>query len=85
MDDKRSVKFCDFHVIVGFFNLPQSCDRGQAALLPFLRIFSPEKSDGIGQHANHQTTEAAFHSFTHNSFSHHPLTISTKQHNVQPN
>jgi hypothetical protein len=24
----------DFHVIAGFFNMPQSCDVGQMALLP---------------------------------------------------
>jgi hypothetical protein len=50
--------------------MPQICDMGQTALLPptkegMLWIFSPEKSDGFGgirtrgQHANHQTTEAA--------------------------
>jgi hypothetical protein len=27
----------DFHVIAGFFNMPQSCDMGQTALLPFRR------------------------------------------------
>jgi hypothetical protein len=39
---------CDFHVIVGFFNMPQNCDRGQTTLLPhpkegMLRSFSPKK------------------------------------------
>jgi hypothetical protein len=42
----------DLQVIVGFFNLPQSCNRGQMALLPLLRkacwgFFLPEKSNGF--------------------------------------
>jgi hypothetical protein len=36
----------DFHVIAGFFYMPQSCDMGQTDML---RIFSPEKSDGFGR------------------------------------
>jgi hypothetical protein len=44
-------KFClwpNFHVITGFFNMPQIWDRGQTAVLPFRRkacwgFFSPEK------------------------------------------
>jgi hypothetical protein len=44
----------DFHVIAGFFNMPQNCDVGQTALLPLrkkamLWIFSPDKSDGFGR------------------------------------
>jgi hypothetical protein len=42
----------DFHVIDGFFNLQQSCDMGQTALLPLRRkacwgFFLPEKSDSF--------------------------------------
>ena len=50
---------CDFHAYTfGFFCMPQICDMGQAALLPFRRkarwgFFRPEKSDlgTKGQHA----------------------------------
>jgi hypothetical protein len=39
---------------LGIFNMPQICDMGQTALLPFRRkacsgFFSPEKSDGFGR------------------------------------
>jgi hypothetical protein len=48
------------HGTDGFTSLPKE---------GVLRIFSPEKSDGFGlgtrgQHANHQTTEAAFNGVT---------------------
>jgi hypothetical protein len=59
----------DSHVIVGFFNMPQSCDMGQTALLPlrrkaccgFFRSKNPTASGGFepanlgtsGQHAIH--------------------------------
>jgi hypothetical protein len=56
----------DFRVIAVFFNMPQSCDMGQTALLPlqrkacfgFIRPKNPTASAGIeqgtrGQHANH--------------------------------
>jgi hypothetical protein len=59
----------DFHVITGFFNMPQSCDMGQTALLPlrrkaccgFFRLKNLTALAGIepailgtrGQHANH--------------------------------
>jgi hypothetical protein len=44
-------KFClspNFHVITEFFNMPQICDRGRTALLPFRRkacwgFFCPKK------------------------------------------
>jgi hypothetical protein len=41
-------------VIVGFFNMPQSCDIGLTAFTSppkegMLRIFLPEKSNGFGQ------------------------------------
>jgi hypothetical protein len=50
-------KFClwpNFHVITGFFNMPQICDMGQTALLPFWRkarwgFFRSKKSDGFGR------------------------------------
>jgi hypothetical protein len=29
-------EMANFHVIAGFFNMPQSCDRGQKALLPLV-------------------------------------------------
>jgi hypothetical protein len=44
---------CDFHLIVGFFYMPQICDMGQTDGFTspqkegMLRIFSPEKSDGF--------------------------------------
>jgi hypothetical protein len=41
-------KFClwpNFHVITGFFNMPQICNMGQTALIPFRR----KKSDGFGR------------------------------------
>jgi hypothetical protein len=53
MGEKWPIKFSDFHVIQGFFNLTQSCVRGQTALLTFppkegmLNIFFSEKSDGF--------------------------------------
>jgi hypothetical protein len=66
--------FANFHIIAGFFNMPQSCDVGQTALLPlrrkacwgFCRPKSPTALAGSeptnlgtrGQHANHYTTEA---------------------------
>jgi hypothetical protein len=59
----------DFHVIAGFFNMPQSCDVGQTALIPLRRkaccgIFRPKSPMALagiesailgtrGQHANH--------------------------------
>jgi hypothetical protein len=53
MGEKLPTKY-DFHLFVRVFNMPQSCDMGQTALLPppkegMLRIFSPEKSDGFGR------------------------------------
>jgi hypothetical protein len=44
----------DSHIIVGFFNLPQSCDMGQDGFTSplkegMLRIFTPENSDGFGR------------------------------------
>ena len=46
---------CDFHAYsFGFFYMPQICDMGQTAVLPFRRkacycFFRPEKSDGLGR------------------------------------
>jgi hypothetical protein len=67
-------EMADFHIIAGFFNMPQSCDMGQTALLPlrrkacwgFFRPKNPMASAGFepanlctrGQHASHYTTEA---------------------------
>ena len=47
-----STESCDFHFRV--FYMPQICDMGQTALLPFRRkacwgFFRPEKSDGFGR------------------------------------
>jgi hypothetical protein len=43
----------DFHLIAGFFNVPQSCDMGQMALLPLQRKacwgFCRPKNDGFGR------------------------------------
>jgi hypothetical protein len=66
----------DFHVIAGFFNMPQSCDMGRTVLLPLLRKacrgffrpknptasagFEPANLGTRGQHDNHETTVAAF-------------------------
>ena len=50
-----STESCDFHAFTfGFFYIPQICDMGQTALLPFRRkacwgFFRPEKSDGFGR------------------------------------
>ena len=47
---------CDFHAYTfGFFYMPQICDMGQTALLPFRKegvltiFFRTEKSDGFGR------------------------------------
>jgi hypothetical protein len=70
MGEKWPVKFSqsDFHIITGFFNMPQICDTGQTAFLPlrrkacrgFFRPKNPTASTGFeptklgtrGQRAN---------------------------------
>jgi hypothetical protein len=57
MGEKWSTKFIlKIHVIVGFFNMPQSCDMGQTTLLPVrvLRIGSSEKFEGFGRELGYQ-------------------------------
>jgi hypothetical protein len=69
MADQIKPNKCDLHVSVGFFNMPQSCDMGQTALLSLrgkacIGYFPPKNptvSAGFepanlgtkGQHANH--------------------------------
>ena len=49
------IESCYFHAYTfGFFYMPQICDMGQTALVPFRRkafcgFFRPEKSDGFGR------------------------------------
>jgi hypothetical protein len=53
-------RLSDLHVIAGFFNMPQSCDMGQTALLPlrmkaccgFFRPKNPTASAGIEPEAS---------------------------------
>jgi hypothetical protein len=65
MGEKLPVKFCQairLHKIAGFFNMPQSCDMGQTALLPlrrkaclgFLRLKNPTACLFDAQLANSQ-------------------------------
>jgi hypothetical protein len=49
MAEKNFARQSDFHLIAGFFNMPQTCDFTSSPKEGMLWNFSPKKSDGFGR------------------------------------